>query len=279
VLSHHGLAAQAVKEEKTISDFWWQVVCRAPDIRPGTTLVAIYPGIVYGDGNDVVWGPANFIYAPQPQDRSPVTIPISGSRLETDSILEIIHGNRDFQQTDLVIKNITITYNYKNLLILSQPSEASCVHAMDSRWRELSFFDLPFLYASAQNSKIENILLKDKTPVPVAYAFGGEPRHEWCYYYQKADLARQQDDWPQVAKLGDEAQKLGLHPNDQMEWMPFLQAYALLDDLKQVRAIAKRINTDPFYQDQACQNLQALARQGYMPSTEMQNRVNELFCK
>jgi hypothetical protein len=111
------------------------------------------------------------------------------------------------------------------------------------------------------------------------YSFGSEPPHEWCYYYQKADLARQQNDWQTVAELGDEAQKLGLHPNDQIEWMPFLQAYAWIDDIKQVRAIAKRINTDPFYQDQACQNLKALADYGLPRSAEMQNKVEELFCQ
>ncbi len=279
VLSQHGLAAQAVTEEKTISDFWWQVVWRAPDIKPGTTLVTIYPNIAYGDGNDVVWGPANFIYAPEHQGRSPVTVPISGSRLETDSILDIINGRRDFQQTDLIIKNITITYNYKNLLILSQPTDTACVHAIDPRWSELSLYDQPFLYAGYQNSKIENIVPTGEAPKPPVNSFGPEPSPDWCYYYQKADLARQQNDWQQVAKLGDEAQKLGLHPNDQIEWMPFLQAYALMDDIKQVRAIAKRINTDPFYQDQACQNLEALADDGFSLSAEMKNKVDELFCQ
>jgi hypothetical protein len=279
VLSHHGLAAQTVKEEQTISDFWWQVVWRAPGIKLGTTLVAVYPGIAYGDGNDVVWGPANFIYSPQPQGRSPVAVPISGSRLETDSILDIIAGRLDFQQTDLIIKNITITYDYRNLLILSQPSESACVHAIDARWQELSLYDQPFLYAGYQNSKIENIVVTGEAPVPPLYSFGAELPHGWCYYYQKADLARQQDDWQTVAQLGNAAQKLGLHPNDQMEWMPFLQAYALLDDLKQVRVIAKRINTEPFYQDQACRNLEALIGYGYSLTVEMQNNVNKLFCQ
>lgn len=279
VLSHHGLAAQAVKEEKTISDFWWQVVWRAPDIKPGTTLVAIYPGIVYGDGNDVVWGPANFIYASEHQGRSPVAVPIAGSRLETDSILDIINGMRDFEQTDLIIKNNTITYNYKNLLILSQPSESACVHAIDPRWSELSLFDQPFLHAGAKNSRIENILPAGEAPTPPVQAFGSELPHTWCYYYQKADLARQRDDWPRVAELGNEAQKLGLHPNDQIEWMPFLQAYAILEDLKQVRTIAKRMNTEPFYQDQACRNLGALVEEGFPLSVEMQNKVDELFCQ
>ena len=278
VLAHQGLAAQAVREEKTISDFWWQVVWRAPAIRTGTTLVVTYPGIYYAEGNDVVWGPANFIYNPEKQIHTPVIIPISASRMEADSILEIIKGNRSFEKTDLVIKNISIDYNYKNLLILSQPSEGACMHAIDARWPDISIYDQPLLHASFQNSKIENIDANGESPVPPTYPFGAELLHEWCYYYQKADLARQRGDWQEVAHLGDEAQKLGYHPNDQAEWMPFLQAYAFLGHQKQVKGISTRINTEPFYKQQACMNLSAMAEHGYPLPSEMQSYINELFC-
>jgi hypothetical protein len=278
VLAHHGLAAQAVREEKTISDFWWQVVWRAAAIRPGTTLVVTYPGIPYAEGNDVVWGPANFIYFPEKQNRTPVTILISASRIEADSMLEIIKGNRSFEKTDLVIKNISIDYDYKNLLILSQPSEGSCMHAIDARWPDISIYDQPLLHASFQNSKIENIDPRGESSVPPAYAFGSELPHEWCYYYQKADLARQMGDWKQVARLGDQAQKLGYHPNDQVEWMPFLQAYAFLGDQKQVKVVSTRINTEPFYKQQACMNLSAMATYRFPLPSNMQRYVNELFC-
>ena len=131
---------------------------------------------------------------------------------------------------------------------------------------------------NSSNSKIENIVTTAKAPIPPAYAFGAELPHEWCYYYQKADLARQQGDWKLVAKLGDEAQKLGLHPNDQVEWMPFLQAYAFLGDQKQVKGISTRINTESFYRQQACRILKDMSGHGYPLPPEMQNSVDELFC-
>ena len=92
-------------------------------------------------------------------------------------------------------------------------------------------------------------------------------------------IKRQSRDWAKVASLGDEAQKLGLHPNDQVEWMPFLQAYAYLGDQKQVKGISTRINTEVFYKQQACSRLNGMADYGYPLSAEMQDRVNELFCK
>lgn len=279
VLFHHGLAAQAVNEERTISEFWQQVIWRAPDIKPGTTLVVTYPDFNYLEGNDVVWGPANFIYYPDKQNRMPVDIPLPASRLEHDSILQIINGNRSFEQTDLVIKFIRTETNYKNQLIMTQPSQNSCVHALDPRWPELSIDDQPFIHAAYQNSKIENIVTDAAFHELPAHAFGPELPREWCYYYQKADLARQQGDWEEVARLGDEAQGLTFTPNDQIEWMPFLQAYAFLGNDKQVKVISTRVNSEPFYRQLACKNLGAMTEHGYPLSAEMQTYVNELFCQ
>ncbi|MBK9925606.1 MAG: hypothetical protein IPP66_09970 [Anaerolineales bacterium] len=279
VLSHHGLAAQAVNEEATISDFWKQVVWRAPDIKSGTTLVIVYPDINYLDGNDVAWGPANFIYYPDKQKQMPVVVPLPASRLEPDSILQIINGNKSFEQTDLVIKFIQTETNYKNQLIMTQPSQDSCVHALDPRWPDLSTSELPFIHAAYQNSKIENIVTDAKAHELPVYGFGPALPQEWCYYYQKADLARQQGNWEEVARLGNEAQKLELHPNDQIEWMPFLQAYAFLGNKKQVNGISTRINTEPYYRQLACKNLNAMADHGYPLTPDMQSQVDELFCQ
>ncbi len=279
VLSNHGLAAQAAKEEKTITDFWWQVVWRAPGIRTGTTLVATYPGINYAEGNDVVWGPANFLYSAEKQGKTPVQVLIPASRMESDSILEIMTANRSFEQTDIVIKNITTVLDYRNQLILNQSLDGACVHALDSRWPDLSIHDQPFIHASAKNSKIDNIILDGDAPIPLAYAFGPEPAHNWCYYYQKADLARQAGDWKEVTRLGDEAQKLSLTPNDPVEWMPFLQAYAFLGDQKEVKGIYTRIGMERFYKQQACTILNAMAEFGYPLSVEMSGFVDELFCQ
>jgi hypothetical protein len=279
VLSHHGLAAQVVTEQKTISEFWGQVIWRAPDIRSGTTLVVTYPGINYLEGNDIVWGPANFIYYPDSQAQMPVDIPLPASRLEQDSILQIINGNKSFEQTDLVIKFIHTVTDYKNQLIITQPSQESCVHVLDPRWPDLSVNDQPFIHAAYRNAKIDNVIVGAEFRDLPAYAFGEELPHEWCYYYQKADLARQQGNWEEAARLGNEAQKLNFNPNDQIEWMPFLQAYAFLGNEKQVKAISTRINTEPFYRQLACKNLAAMTEHGYPLAPEMQSYVDELFCQ
>jgi hypothetical protein len=66
--------------------------------------------------------------------------------------------------------------------------------------------------------------------IPPARLFGEEPPHDWCYYYQKASLARQRGQWEEAAQLGYAAAEQGLRPIDRVEWVPFLLAYAYTGD-------------------------------------------------
>jgi hypothetical protein len=61
---------------------------------------------------------------------------------------------------------------------------------------------------------------------PDMYWFGQEPAHDWCYYYEKADLARQQGDWQKIIQLGDQAAGRGLSPLGWEEQFPFIEAKA-----------------------------------------------------
>ena len=42
--------------------------------------------------------------------------------------------------------------------------------------------------------------------------FATEPGHTWCYFYEKAELARQIQDWDQIVALGSEAAEKELRP-------------------------------------------------------------------
>ncbi len=56
--------------------------------------------------------------------------------------------------------------------------------------------------------------------------FGPEPEHNWCYYFEKADLARQYQQWDEVIRLYEEATAKGLKTNTAFELMPFIEGYA-----------------------------------------------------
>jgi hypothetical protein len=80
------------------------------------------------------------------------------------------------------------------------------------------------------------IITEPNTPaVPM---FFSEPKHEWCYYFTKAELAQQMNDTQKIVSLGDEAVSLGYKPTDQNEWLVFIKAYALTDDIPTAEALS-----------------------------------------
>jgi len=84
---------------------------------------------------------------------------------------------------------------------------------------------------------------------PPAEIFGHSPEPCWCYYFEKADLARQTGDWQQVAQIGDEATRLGFKPEDPSEWLLFVEGYANVGRYTNARETAelalRAISTQP----------------------------------
>ena len=275
-LTHQAIAYRAALEEKNIYDFWWQMSWRAPSIRPKTTLLVQYPFDI-GDNDSLVWGPADFIYYPEHQNQSWAAIPIIAITVQPETIKNIMTGaNGDVM--NLVVTNSSYHFDYKNMLVMAQPGEDVCVRVVDTTWSEYSTNDNSITFVSGPYSKIGNVVPAGKSPVPPQPPFGAEPAHTWCYYYQKAGLARQQGNWQEVARLGDQAIKQGFHPNDAIEWMPFLQAYAYLGEIQSLDNAAKSVRQEPYYQKQACENLRKMNNAKHPLTPLVLNDINRLFC-
>jgi hypothetical protein len=72
---------------------------------------------------------------------------------------------------------------------------------------------------------------------------------------------------------------LKLSPNDQIELMPFLQAYAYQGDNQAVKKISSIINSEKWYKYQACRVLRGMSDQGFALQPEMSAYVEKLFCE
>jgi hypothetical protein len=75
--------------------------------------------------------------------------------------------------------------------------------------------------------------------LPSRNLFGREDRNTWCYYYEKADLARQQGDWQTITQLFDESVQQDLSPDNGVELMPFIEAYARQGNADQSMELTK----------------------------------------
>ena len=65
-----------------------------------------------------------------------------------------------------------------------------------------------------------------------------------CYFYEQAELARQGGDWNKVAELGRAAAAQGFVPQDDFEWLPFIEADARTGDLKSAEQITRQVWKD-----------------------------------
>lgn len=276
-LTHRGLAAKATSEQEAVRNFWWQAYWRTPQIQEGSTIAAIYPNIDYGEDTDIVWGPANFLYYPQQPGIELVKYKLGATRLDEEGIQNIISETKKVSKP---YRSHFMFLNYRKVLVMSQPSATSCVHVIDSRWIERSQYDTEETAQLFPHSKIEFALTKNEaSSTPLEFAFGVEPAHDWCFYYQKAELARQQGDWKTVAALADEAANINLAPADPIEWMPFIQAYAVLGQTEKIKSLAAQFKDDSFHNQQFCESLNQLNKNGYPLKPDMQSTANNLFCK
>lgn len=90
--------------------------------------------------------------------------------------------------------------------------------------------------------------------------FGAELPHEWCYYYQSADLARQVGDWERVIALWREAEAAGDHPRVGIEYGPFIEGFARTGDWETAVELTQRAYFPDFImRDYLCETWSGIA--------------------
>jgi hypothetical protein len=274
VLTHYGNAWQVAVETEATRNFWWQAAWRAPQIKEGVTLVVSYPGGSLSE-DYFVWGPANLIYYPGKQDASPLKVKLPAAILTSDVVLGITTNGG--METPLRRGNY-LERDFGNVLVVIQSTPNGCVRFINGDAPELSPADDYRLFLVAPHSKLDDVVTDGDSPVPPALVFGKEPERGWCYYYQKADLARQRREWDAIPILLKEALDKGYYPDSALEWMPFLQAYAVQGDLEKMRATLKLIASDRFLRLQTCEIMTDFTERETL-TTEVQQFIQNKICE
>jgi hypothetical protein len=270
-LTHHFNGLQWARSNDGMQDFWWQVSWRIPQLQPGTTLVVNYSHAAVEE-DYFIWGPANLIFHPQSMDAEMIRPALSGAVLTRASVVSIL---TEAEPVSVNRRTILTTMDYGNILILTQPTSASCVQVIDGEFPVLSEVEQYDISLVAGASDPKNIILNTQSPLPLQIVFGSEPEHDWCFYYQTASLAYQRGDWHTVVNLGQKARRMGFSAGDAVEWMPFLQGATLLGDRDEILLLAPKIKKSEFLALQACRVLAAL------PGLDEDSRsfVVKIFCE
>ncbi len=203
-------------------NLFWQLAWRAPGITAGTVIVANDTPIQYASDNSLV-APLNWMYAPDNHsDKLDYMFFYPSIRLET--ALKNLEPGMPIQK-DYLAAAFKGTTDQLLAIVYNPPG---CVRVLDP---ELDPYNqmLPLLIRQA--ARLSRIELLQTTPavdpaLPMLQIFGTEPAHNWCYYFEQADQARQMEDWERVAALGDTAFQQGDYPNDPAERLVFIEGYA-----------------------------------------------------
>lgn len=207
----------------------WQLTWRAPDIQDDTLVMASISGGFNPQQDYEVWGPINLIYNPGPAEAPAIQAEVLNSETAYNILKQEVKNNR--------VRDIRLRRDFRNLLLITYPSSVSCFHIIDGTLPAYSGSESLLVRQVGEFSRVNRILPSGSPPIPPASIFGSEPSHDWCYYYQKAALARQLGDWEQIGRLYDETRALNLEATDKSEIFPFFEGLVNLGRLEEARAL------------------------------------------
>jgi hypothetical protein len=246
--THFQIAVSFQRDWDYQSSFFRQLAWRIPGMMQGSSLLTQELPIVYSTDNSLA-APLNWIYAADTFERTmPYDIFYLDLRLgslvpELKQGMKISHDYRLLSFEGSVDNAIVIYHQPPGCLRVLHP----IYDAHYPKLPELIAAALPF-------SNLNRIVAKpDKEASLPTHIYGTTPRPDWCYYFEKADLARQQGDWQQVVALGDVAFQLDDSPNHASERVPFIQGYAYAGQWdRAVDLTLETIEINKFMQPMVC---------------------------
>lgn len=249
---------------------WWQLTWRAPDIKDDTLVMVYYPEGYQLQQDYEAWGPINLIYRPGPAASPAISSEVLNTEIAYDVLKKAVINNSD--------RDIPMHKDFAKMLLISVPSASSCIHVIDGSLPVYSEDDSLLVQQVGGYSHIERILPSGPRLTLPGQIFGPEPARDWCYYYQKASLARQLGDWNEVGRLYDQTLALHLKANDSSEVIPFIEGLVNSGRMDDAKALYnKQIKGRTKLRLPLCTSLSKNPR--YPPSFGYDYRkINEILC-
>jgi hypothetical protein len=244
-VGYHFYNANLYREEwERQVNFFEQLQWRAPGIKEATALLTVELPLEHYTDNSLT-APLNWLYA---SGDSSETLPYYVAYLDLRADAELFGTaegeiRKNYRNSDFVGNNADV------LLIYYAPP--ACLRVLDPVL-DANFPQLPALLADeVGRSQLARILPHGQSN-SIPY-WDAEPQESWCYYFQRAELARQQRDWQQIAELGDIAFGLDDAANHPAERVPFIQGYALTGNTRRALALtSEALEINPLMRAMLC---------------------------
>ena len=239
--SHFLNAVNYIHDWENFQHFFWQLVWRAPQLESGTILLtANFPLKYYSDNS--LTAPLNWTYN---QDSSSNELNYlfyyTDVRLKTGSLpslsknIEINRGYRSFYFDGSTNNVLVIRYKPPGCLQILDP-----IYTNAGVIPNLSQMEADQIPLSNLNQIITN---PEKAGNPPLHIFSIKEELNWCYFFEKADLARQMGEWNTIIQIQNQVTSKHLHPRVQTEWLPFLDAHLHLANYQDAEEIIQKVIT------------------------------------
>ncbi len=204
-------------------EIYWQMAWRMPALQPGTAVVTQQMPLDY-ETDFSMTAALNWIYAPQLRSAAlPYALIYDEKRLGGGVLPSLETGTI----IRFPFRTIEFTGSTSKMVAIYVPADG-CLRVLDPTLGDAQTYS-KFSPSLTEPIPLSNpSLIRTNAPYPrlPAAVFGEEPKHDWCYLYEKAELARQEKNWNEVVALAAQASLGGFAPQDDFEWLPFIEGYA-----------------------------------------------------
>jgi len=255
----------------------WQLKWRVPGLQPDTVLITDELPLDYETDLSFT-APLNWMYTSK-YTNSNLPYGIIFSKIRLGRSLPTLEPNLPIT---IGMRGATFYGNTSRAIVIYIPKNG-CLRILDPVLGDQSTYaNLSPYLADAIPLSDPNLIMVDANDT-LGIPFLREPKHAWCYYYTKAELARQKNKWDQIIKLMDEATALGYKPDDPFEWLPYIEAQVVTGNLDD----AEKLSAEVMKQDkkiskglcQVWERIQAQALAGSDQEFQVHSILSRLACR
>jgi len=215
------------KQERLARELTW----RAPQIKTGTAIVTDEEILGYMGSYSVSF---SLITSYQPGDIQSPPYWYFPFYYNNPHVGDYLAG------TPLIGHKLTMDFNGNSnqmILLAFNPELNRCLWVLQPQDTNLRLVsdDMRQLSAGSDISLIQ----QGTTPTLPEDIYGKQDSQTWCYFFEKADLARQYEQWDEIAQLWEQSQSADEQADNGFEYIPFIEGFGHLEDWDQVRVLTK----------------------------------------
>jgi hypothetical protein len=132
--------------------------------------------------------------------------------------------------------------NSQNLIVVDfQPENGKCLWVIN-HYDQFNPLINEDLYNFVSLTNFEKILSESTIKNNEFVDLISNNQENWCFFFEKADLALQNEDWDTIVYLWDEAKNGGHTPSNGIEFRPFIQGFAYSGNLEKAKELTLHAN-------------------------------------